>query len=333
MTVEDLRIIGPDAIWKPLPEPTWAVDGIIREASLTELIAFGGSAKTWMAVSMVVSIATGLPWLGRFDARKGRALFLDYENGDYEIRRRLQRVSRGMGLSGPVEGLGVGVVPRVYLGSEAFLGAAERACEGVQVCVIDTLRAASPGQDENDSNIRAGLDDLRRVSEATGTAFLVLAHAKKQTKDKDLDPREAGRGSSAIFDAADSVIHVQFTGPNEPQVVKQTKARLGRFFQPFEVRVDDVDNDGTVVRAADVGAGETTLRGSAAGYSHQILRLVRSCPGRYSTNALAQEIGARRQTIQQVVGRMADSGELERRDHRLWPTGQDDVGGCFDDLL
>ncbi|HKO48353.1 MAG TPA: AAA family ATPase [Polyangiaceae bacterium] len=245
-----IQIIEPAAIFAPLEAPDYVVDRVIRRGSLTQLVGYGGGFKTWTALQMVIAVGAGIPWLGRFDVKQGRALYLDYENGQYEMRRRAHAIAKAAGLS-TVANIGFACMPPVYMSDPKFGAAVEPLAEGCSLLVVDTLKAANPGTDENDSNMRLGLDALRRVGEKTGCAFLVLVHSKKTSGSvSTIDPREAGRGSSAIYDAADTVFHATYV-KGEPLRVEQTKARLGRPVDPFLVSITDTADGGVLVAASD----------------------------------------------------------------------------------
>lgn len=238
-------------LWAPLEEPEYVIEGVVRRASLTQLVAYGSSGKTWLAIDACLSVAAAVPWLGRFEASRGRAAYIDYENGSYELRRRLHGVARARELTPPLDGIEACVMPSAYMTGEGFDKQIAQLARGRDLVVIDTLRAASPGCDENDSSIRVGLDHLRRAAEVTGCAFLVLVHAKKTSGNiTAIDAREAGRGSSAIFDAADVVLHATYV-KGEPLRIQQTKARLGRPVEPFLVNILDTENGGIEVTAED----------------------------------------------------------------------------------
>ena len=114
---------------------------------------------------------------------------------------------------------------------------------GRDLIIIDSLRAATGGQDENDSAIRAGLDMLGKLSEDTGCRALVIHHARKQGSD-DPGGRYAIRGSSAIFDAADSA-YLFSAGKGEAVSVEHVKARThGEPVEDSALVISDVEYEG-----------------------------------------------------------------------------------------
>lgn len=302
-------LIDPAAIWAELEEPVYVVDGVIRRGTLTEIVSYGGSGKSWLAVDLVVSVAAGVRWLGRFPTTTGRTTYLDWENGSYEMRRRFQAAAQGRGLTGPVEGVDLCTMPNAYLSDATFPGRLAALAKERDLIVIDTLKAADPLTDENDSKIRVGLDAMRRTAELTGCAFVVLVHSKKTSGSATaIDPREAGRGSSAIYDAADAVLHIQYT-EGKPLRVQQTKSRLGRSVPPFLVTIEDVDG-GVRVAAEDVPAAETG--DDAAKFDAictEVLDAVKAYPGT-SKRLLTEKLHKRFNTIAAALENLQRNGAV-----------------------
>lgn len=314
---ERIETLDAAQIFGPLSEPDFVIDQVVRCGSITEIVGYGGGSKTWTAVAMVAAIGAGQPWLGRFTAKPGRAAYFDYENGSYEMRRRLKAVASSMGLE-RIEGVTLAPMPSVYMtDGEAFGAALTPFAKTHSLIVIDTLKAASPGVDENDSNMRVGLDALRRVAESTGCAFVVLVHAKKTSGAVTaIDPREAGRGSSAIFDAADAVLHITYT-EGKPLRVTQTKARLGKTIEPFEIAITDGENGAVFVRASDIQTDEESTAAASAqararfeNVCDRVLEVVRANPGAAGRVVRHLVTGARSELVMSALEYLEQHGAV-----------------------
>jgi hypothetical protein len=299
-----LEILDADRIFAPLEPPEYLIEPVIIRGSVAELVAYGASGKTWIAVDAALSVGAGVPWLGRFRAAEGEALYLDWENGSYELRRRMQAVARARSLVMPVSGVALAAMPDLYMSAPDFAERLKPLAEGRALIIVDTLRAATPGFDENDSRIRSGIDFLHRVGEQTGCAFLVLAHAKKTSRDESVALREAGRGSSAIFDAADTVFHVTYT-EGEPLRVSHTKARTGNAVPPFAVRIYDGDERAVHVDASD--APQSADRFDEL--CDRVLAVVKENPGE-STRVIRERAGGRSTAVAAALERLARAGAV-----------------------
>jgi hypothetical protein len=236
-------------VFLPLPPTPWVSKELqIGPGRPAMLAGYGASAKTMAAQSMILSVAAGVPVWGKFHCERGIAKHLDYEQGFKATARRYQRLARGMGLDPReiVNNLFVAPFPTCYLNSAAALDVYAKACDGASLVVIDSLRGALPGEDENASGVRAFVDVLTQVSEKTGTTVLLLHHAGKP-KEGQTDARMMLRGSSALFDAAGCVLLV--TNPKrkeDPRIVQQAKPPAdseAAGIDDFGLRIEDVLDD------------------------------------------------------------------------------------------
>lgn len=319
------QLIGGPAIFAELEAPDYVIDKVIRAGTLTELVAYGMSGKSWLGADAALAVATAGKWLGRFKAKGGAALYLDYENGSYEMRRRFQAVAKARGIT-RADLLALCSMPACYMSEGRFASNLAPVIEGRSFVVIDTLKAANPGVDENDSNMRTGLDQLRRLGEKLGTAFLVLLHAKKMGgSTAPIDPREAGRGSSSIYDAADLVLHVEYR-KGQPLTVQQTKARLGKPVDPFQVAISDTEDGGVLVEASDAPEA-AQMSASAEFYKlcDEVLEVIRKHPG-CSGRIVRANVKGRAQLVMAALdmlerhGAIRNSGSASRQ--QWFPTGK-----------
>jgi hypothetical protein len=310
-----LEIIDSAEVFKPQPPVEFLVEQVIQRGALVLLGSFGGSGKTWLALALLVAVASGDRWLGRFEATKGRGILLDYESGKPEICRRSQKIARGHGITDPltIEGFRLATMPRLYFSDPDFERRMTRLARGHDIIVIDSLRAAARGADENDSRIRDGLDAIQRVAKATRCAFVVVVHAKKRGADPSkMDEREIFRGSSAIYDAAD-VAYVASYSKGEPIHFSQIKARLGTFIRDFDVRLQDTLNGtGVALQALDpVGGDPLKADDPLERVAQKVAKVVREHPG-LSLRELRERVGGRAVTTDEATKLLVSRGRIQR---------------------
>ncbi len=208
---------------------------------------YGYSLKTYSMQSLEVSVASGQKIWGEFRCARSKVLHLDYEQGKDPTCTRFQRIAYGMGLSlDDLDGwLQTCCFPDAYLTTPNVERSLAMLCADIQLCVIDSFKAATPGVLEKDSEVRIYLDMLTRISERTGCAFIVIAHAGKSNPDR--DKREAARGSSAIFDACGTVLMMSGSKPFEPvkaELTKTSASASGKIAQcEFYLAATDIADD------------------------------------------------------------------------------------------
>ncbi|HTC68083.1 MAG TPA: AAA family ATPase, partial [Acidothermaceae bacterium] len=228
---------------QPLPDLTYFVKpiGLVAGGGATHLIAgYGFSGKTVAAQAMLLALASGQPVWSAFPVPKPlRVVHIDLEQGEL-TRRRYQRLARAMGvdLRGLEDRLLVSIMPRLSLRDEQ-MAVWRKLMEGRDLILIDSLKAATGGLDENDSRIRDRLDAIGQVSHETGCRTLVIHHARKP-KDDAPSGRYAIRGSGGIYDASDAA-YVFSAEKGTPITVEHCKARsTGEEVDNFSLVVSDV---------------------------------------------------------------------------------------------
>lgn len=196
-----------------------------------------GSAKSFVAVDMLASVATGHRWHGRL-TEQFPVIYVVGE-GASGLTQRYDAWLNERGLLRPDN---LYILPEpVNLLSPAAVGefAAMAVDLGAKFIVFDTLARCMVGGDENSAK-DAGmaieqLDSIRRKTEATVGA---VHHAGKSI--------EAGaRGSSAFEAAADTVLSI--TKDEQVVIVKATKQKNHAEPNPIMLNMRSIDADHVVL--------------------------------------------------------------------------------------
>jgi hypothetical protein len=255
--LERWNLLGTGDLATPLPPIPWVCEPLGLAPGAVSLVAgYGYSRKTMAMQSLGLSVASGKSAWGLWSVRKGPFVHLDYEQGRRLTQERYQRLARGMGFgidelqSGALR---VACMPRAYLDEKGIIDELVQLVGDAAFVLVDSLRAAFPHADENSSEVRAYLDVLSRVSESTGAAIAVIHHARKPNAQNGGGATHAIRGSSALFDACQSVY--VFEGEKDtPTTVHHQKDRVrGATLDSFGLVSEDVagasgPRDGLVVR-------------------------------------------------------------------------------------
>lgn len=244
------EVITLDAdLYAPIPPVHYICERLMIAPGPPSIVAgYGGLGKTMLVQLLVVCAAAGLPFLGS-PVRRCRVLHLDHEQGKRVTMSRYKRLAVELGATPEMLRGQLAVVPfpRVSLVTPGIEDALAKRVAGFDLVVIDSLRAATPGLDENKSDIRAPLDMLARISDVTGVTFIVIHHARKPSdSSRSGSANQEMRGNSAINDAAQSVIMLE----PPPCLADETpvfngfrvicgKVRDGKRFDAMAVAVED----------------------------------------------------------------------------------------------
>ena len=326
-----------DVYDKEEPIPWLVPDLYLGPGRPSSIQGYGYSGKTTIAMSLLLSIASGKPAFGHYPVKQGVVGHLDYEMGQRALKRKYRRLARAMGINADVLNTNLRrcVLPKIKMSDPEFerwiTDAVRR--DKLTCCLIDSLRAAVINVDEADSRMRTFLDILLRVSEATQCTFLVIHHEGKEPTDakSKRDKRQAGRGSSAIFDACGTVLAFALvpTPDDAPTGSVYTKCTMtkasgmadGGAVQPFVVSIADIANDDAsdmrwAVKCTALGkesaepAGDDTKRMRAL--QDRILRWLRKHPQGSGANTIVGALPGRRASILAALDLLVESGEVTR---------------------
>lgn len=245
-TWRDVRVGGIE-LAGDLPEEIYFVKelGLVAGGGAPHIIAgYGYSGKTLSMQAVLLSLLSGKGVWGGYSTRLSKWCHVDFEQGRRLTQRRYKRLANAMGIDLTTLGDSINLVtmPPISL-KPTFRDDWCFLMDGQDGILIDSLRAATAGQDENSSEIREGLDMLGSISETTGCRATLIHHNRK-VQEGQVTGAQSLRGSGAIFDACDCVI-VLTSAKGEPIKLEVVKARShGEECQEASLRIHDVERDG-----------------------------------------------------------------------------------------
>jgi hypothetical protein len=190
---------------KQIKKIDWLVEGMIKQQTL---IMFGGmpsGGKTYLAIELMLSIASGKPFLGQYQVKQGDAVFIACEGRDSVLRR--------IGAWTHLKNAGVDVDGAYISSREIVITAPETADISIEryvqeielggikpkIIFIDTMNYSLGSSKENDANDMTQY--FRRIANGLisrfGCVVTLLHHTSKDGADI--------RGSSTIRGALDAL--------------------------------------------------------------------------------------------------------------------------------
>lgn len=251
------RLFDREAL-RSIPPVRWLVEGTLPEHSVTVLSGRTQTLKTFLALDLALSHATGGEWFGRA-AGRGRVLLVLAEGFE--------------GIAGRIEAWEAehGPVPAEAL--TVLRGAVQLAddqqvadlCEivsegGYSVVVVDTYAKSTVGLVENsndDATIATGA--LYRIADATREgrgAVLVIAHATKY-RDEATGKRTA-RGAGALTDNIDGQYDLERISETEV-LVERVKVKEAELHDTFRMTFR-ASGPSIVLDYAEIGAEDIPVR-------------------------------------------------------------------------
>lgn len=195
-------ITGRELLRKEFKEPNWAVKGMIPEG-VTVLAGKPKMGKSWMSLSLSMSIAYGGVALSHVSVDQGPTLYLALEDNDRRLKRRIEKLGGNPDDLGDLHLVTEGV-PRMGDGFEEILCGWLDAHPTARMVVIDTLakiRPATKSKDIYANDYQVG-EALKVISDKYGVAILVVAHLRKMDAEDPLDAISGTTGLTGGMDGA-----------------------------------------------------------------------------------------------------------------------------------
>lgn len=188
----------------------WLIKNVLTRGEQAMLVGASQSGKSFLAIDLALAIARGEPWFGN-RTRKGLVVYQAGESAKGVRDKRIPAYERHHGLWNDVS------LPFVLLtlpidlyGSDTDVDALIAECQhwqGVypdvqlELLVIDTFSAATPGADENGSKDVSGIRRRCKKLELSLGCTVLLVHHKNAAGTK-------ARGHTSMFADVENVLDV-----------------------------------------------------------------------------------------------------------------------------
>jgi hypothetical protein len=276
----------------------WIVPGYVPEG-FSVLAGRQKLGKTWLAIDWALATATGGVAMGGVSVESGDVLYVDMENGERRIQRRIQALYPS---EQDIPDLGrldwMTDAPALDKGFIDALDDWRRAVDNPRLVIIDVLQRIKPAGNiarnayENDYSTWA---PLQRWATDHGIAVVGLHHTKKGGAD---DPLEALSGSNGLSACADTTL-----------VLDKDSNGITLY-----VRGRDVDEKESAMRFT---AGAWMVSGDAAEVQRSdertaILDALAEADEPMSPTDLAAVTRMPNGNIRQLLFKMANAGEIQK---------------------
>jgi len=245
--------------YKERPPIEFVVGNIFPLPSLSIVYGSPGSFKSFLLADLACCIAGGIDWLPPFGdpigkgqpVSQGGAVWIDFDNGRRRTLDRFKALGSTMDLAEDVP-LKIYSMPYPVFDARNQIQVIELQVKIVlheaKLVILDNLAMISGDADENSADMAEIFNNLRRISEITSTAVVVIHHPRKGSQSQG----RAGdrlRGHSSIEAAIDLALYMERSGENLSIEIKPTKAR-DSLVKPFSARFDfEVDQNDQLTKA------------------------------------------------------------------------------------
>lgn len=320
-----IRVLGMAEICR-LEPVNWLVHGIAPSDSFIGLYGLPGSTKSFVALDLALSIATGRDWLGKHRVAPGRVLYVNGE-GQRGIRKRVRGWVQEHGSTENFHLVPQAVAMPDPAQLDELIAVISELPSPPALIVLDTLARTFGGGDENaQKDMNAYVSAVDRLKEATGASVLVVHHSGK-------DDTRGARGSSAFTGAVDTLIHCTREGDkvrlaNRAPFGKQKDAEE---FEDIELRkvvvrlqgVDGEDDPTTLIMMPDdePKAERPAPEGVRGPLQEKLLDVLRRSGRPMGLASLVGATGANKGSVFKALEKMVSAGLVAEKSagiNQLW---------------
>ena len=212
-----------------VPAPVMQIKEFLPAGGIMGITSFPGVGKTWLALEVARSIASGTPFLGKFEARRGGVLFVGSDSSIFDYARQWTRLTKGQYADAAErEDIFEGVrfliqssflfedlqsVRQLLATHQRFeFGEMEIGPEGepvrprgFKVIIFDTLSRLTRANQNDNTQMEEVFRHVRWIAETTGAAIILLHHNSKHTEFND---GADWRGAMSQIGALDSWVQL-----------------------------------------------------------------------------------------------------------------------------
>lgn len=217
----------------------YLIEGLMRLTETMNIISAPKFGKSWLVMGLVLCIACGLKWLGKFWCKRGRVLLVDNELHPETLASRLPRVAEAMGLKQEDYQDNVCVITlRGQLIDLERLSAQLLTLEpgSFDLIVLDAWYRLQPkGSDENaNGDVSQLYNLLDMVAGKIGSGFVCVHHSSKGNQ-SGKSVTDVGSGAGAQARAPD--VHMVLRAHEaDNAVVVDAAIRSSAPLDPFVMR-------------------------------------------------------------------------------------------------
>ena len=272
----------------------WLIHGLVPKRSYTGLFGRRGSAKTFLALDLVLNGALGQPFLGQETERFGSIYCVGEKKSRFGKRIAAWKIARGVddvpvmfrwGTPDLTDPDAVGVFIEEV--NDAKSGFRDRGAP-LGLIVLDTLaRCLKHGNVSDADTAGAAIESIQRIIDDCGVTVLPLAHvAKAETSD-------SFKGAGEWEDAADALIRIERDGTSALRTVTLTK------------QSDEADGG---AYAFELDVIEVGLSAKGRKITSCVIRQV-DIDADCGTKGAPRKLSAEAQTVLRAFDRLADAGQ------------------------
>ncbi len=289
----------------------WLVEGLWMHEGVGLLGGCPKSCKTWLALDLALSVATGTPALGRYAAcEPGSVLLFAAEDSPPMVRQRLSGMARQRGLE--LTGVPIHLVLASSLRLEA--AADQRRLQATvaryrpKLMILDPFVRLSRADENSALEVSAVLAYLRELQRDHHVAILVVHHTRKSTGNN-TPAGLALRGSGDFWAWADTTLYLR---RNRDSLQLACEHRSAAQPEPVALELCDDSTAGPYLRCCEKETVACEPPPQTCPLTDRILDALRSGDRPWRTDDLRATLRVRTQSVVDALRELENGQRIHR---------------------
>lgn len=262
--------------------------------------------KSFLALDIAVSVASGVPCLRRFDTdQPGPVVLFAAEDAGHIVRTRLEGIARSAGADFTTLDIAVIDVPVLRLDLEGDRQRLHETIERIRprLLVLDPLVRLHRVDENAVADIAPILAFLRTLQRRFDTAVVLVHHARKSAATR---PGQALRGSSELHAWGDSNLYLR---RRDNQIIMTVEHRAAPGLNDIEIELAD-DGKGPALRLRRQGPDKAGPEPQTA--EQRIVEVLAQAQQPLSQAQIRKRAAARNATVSTTLHELVREGRVER---------------------
>ena len=288
-------------------EQRWLVESLWADEAVGIVGGEPKCCKSFLALDMAVSVATGKPCLRRFAVtRPGPVLLYAAEDASHVVRERLDGICRAVGISFDKLDVQVITVPVLRLDLEDDRARIEETVAAYQprLLVLDPFVRLHRIDENVSGEVAPLLAYLRELQRRYHSAVVLVHHARKGAAR--VRAGQALRGSSEFHAWGDSNLYMRRVGEQLALTVEQ---RAAASIPRIALELASVDD---ALALAVVEPAASAASGPATSAKQLVERVLAESSGPLTLRELRSTCRIRTATLSQLLGELVAQGRAQR---------------------
>jgi hypothetical protein len=306
---QPLPVVRASEIETPVHRQSWLIDRLWTHQAVGVIGGSPKSGKTWLALEMAVSVASGRPCFDTFAvAAPGPVLLYAAEDSATTLRGRLETLARLHKIDFERLNVHVITIDSLRLDHPEHQDRLESTLHVYKpaLLVLDPLVRVHSIDENVAGQMAALLGYLRSLQRKAGTAIALVHHVRKNAS-----PTGAAgyslRGSGDLYAWLDSFLYLRM---HQGQRTLSAEHRSAPAFGPIALELVQSDPMGPHLKMTAIN--ETQSDSLQSDLSGRILKLLSSSQGPQTIDAIRSCLQVRNQRVVETIRNLTAQGKIQR---------------------